>query len=220
MSVPPPKSSPGGGLLPLLPAVIGAGFTFLSNRQNAREAAKNREFQERMSSTAHQREVADLIAAGINPMLSRNAGASTPSGDRAQLEDLGAGASRGIASALAIKQAKAQIELTQAQALMQRTQAYDIQTSAAAGRYEIIANQVRLGELDIQQRQALMPVVLEQAKAEVERTLASARSLEAIAMLDELGAAGAKNIADFEKRFGEAGRWVRLLFELRRGVSR
>lgn len=71
----------------LLGGLFGNSGAKKQNKMQAQEAQKNRDWQERMSDTAHQREIKDLKASGLNPILSGTggSGASTPGGAQANV---------------------------------------------------------------------------------------------------------------------------------------
>lgn len=107
----------GLSMIPGLGSYIGSKE---ANQANAAQSQQQMDFQERMSSTAHQREVQDLEKAGLNPLLSAGGtGASSPGGAQAVMQNMYDKVSSGVQDAIAFKKglekSEAEIKLLESQ---------------------------------------------------------------------------------------------------------
>lgn len=96
-----------GGGAQLLGGIFSARSARKQNEAMIRQAQKQMDFQERMSSTAYQRAAVDLEKAGLNRVLALGRPASSPGGAMAQQVNEG---QQAINTALAVRRASAEIK--------------------------------------------------------------------------------------------------------------
>lgn len=194
-------------------SLIGAFGNYASAKAAAdvsrHSAIEQMQFQERMSSSAHQREVADLRAAGLNPILSsKYGGSSTPPGAGYQMPDarLGDAATGGAVSgtqAYRQHEEARQVEMTQdAYRRLMHEQAVQARQAAVTAKASAFREEQQ-GKLMDQQRER-----------ERENTEAAAWDAKSARWQFE----SSKAQGQFDKDIGEESRIGRFLLEILRGV--
>ncbi|QCQ85079.1 DNA pilot protein [Blackfly microvirus SF02] len=214
------------GGISLFNGIMGSDSQERTNEANAQQAQKQMDFQERMSNTAHQREVADLEAAHLNPVLSASKGASTPSGAMAVMSSpyqAGVNAATGVSqgalnfahSAKANQETETERSRT-SQEEVKAEQAQWIHTNITKVMEATISKLQAEGEIAVSEseimRQSIPKVRLELANLASQGRLldADAALSGAETILKRLGVPEAKAFADmFSTRIGHEIPWAR-----------
>lgn len=165
----------------LLSGAGSLGSGMLNFGQQKQMQQRQFDFQERMSSTAHQREVKDLRAAGLNPILSamNGSGASTPSGGMGSINtpDYGASIREGVTTAAQLGRTKAETNFINQQAMTEQNKRENFDEQTALMRAEKIGREIENMNLPKKLKAELKEIA---SRVTVNLATASARQVEAV----------------------------------------